>query len=1039
MARYLYSIRARTALFVALIGLTAMVTSYSICAQTQTDPWVFASSPDWFNMDVADLSGSTPDVPQAPGWPLGASDGLNGVSPEMLQVYNQIAAEMSSRGADSLASAGDLINGYWFGDPALDMFDPGTRDRRTAIDTAADIYYPWLRQLFASHGITTLIGALGDHEIGDNPWPPGSEKSLHVQNMKEAFGRNMVAPLGLPERINGARTRPIGTAFENSSFAFQLRNVLFVSVDAFHQADPAANSNALEGSVTFEVTGQHLQWLSDILTAADADATIDHVIVQGHVPVLDPVRIQLSSGLMMIDREDSAFWQVLRDHDHSNGGKVRMYFAGEVHVPTVVVDPGGDIVQLVHGNPPTGFSAPGYAPGSNYVLFTVHPQRIEAELRRFELTADGTSQFWQAGTFGYDNGPASVGPNATVGSTGEGTLVIDSGKTDTLIQGTGWLEPVPASGLAVQFQFDARTQRGNYSNTGSFGDLYYEGFERGYIKEVDGKFGEAIDLDGASGYVESGRGSISGGETRTIGAWVKLTAASIRTIVSYGTRSGDVNSRFNFRIRAGKPQLEIGTKINCNAGNSPIVNDGTWHHVAVALAGKHVNRCEDVRFFVDGAGYPSSSVSDVINTTPWNQLRIGVNFKANAQYFKGSLDDVAVWHAALTDGKIKALVNAANETTLRYDARDMDQLFRLYDRRTGSVVIDSYEWRYATGLPGEAGEIGPYAQGYYIQIDQAGTGVATESGTPPPSHYGLLCSSDSVVDGNDPTCDGGTFDDRLWVYLWPETDVGIVDFYLDGQLNNRENYAPWELDGGQSTLLSDGTHDIRALISLQNGDTEEATATIEIGSGTPPPPEGDHTLLCSADSIVDGNDAACNGGMFDDRLWIYLWPESDVARVDFYLDGQLNNSENYAPWELGGGQSTQLTEGIHEIRALITLQSGDTEEASAALEISSGAPPPPPAEYTLLCSTDAKVDGNDAACDGGEFGDRLWIYLWPSSGLTRVRFLLDGVVTNIENYAPWELHGGDPTLLAIGSHTVQARATTDEGAKLRFSAQFVVN
>ena len=193
---------------IVLCSLLSLIPALPAYAATATAPWTFVSSPDWFNRDVGDLSGSTPGVPQAEGWTLDVSQGLNGISPQMLQVYDFLLEEMSTYNPEVFLVAGDLINGRWFNDEILDMFDPVTRNRETAIDNAGDLYYGWYQWLFNRHGMDTVLGAVGDHEIGDDDWPVGSEKAQHVQTMKRAFGRNMVDVLGLPNQFNGSNTRP---------------------------------------------------------------------------------------------------------------------------------------------------------------------------------------------------------------------------------------------------------------------------------------------------------------------------------------------------------------------------------------------------------------------------------------------------------------------------------------------------------------------------------------------------------------------------------------------------------------------------------------------------------------------------------------------------------------------------------------------------------------------------------------------------------------------------------------------------------------
>jgi hypothetical protein len=297
-----------------------------------------------------------------------------------------------------------------------------------------------------------VIGALGDHEIGDDPWDVGSEKLQHLATMKRAFVARLVDVLGLTDPFPGVAAQPPQTEGYYASSAIRIRNVLFINLDMFDSLLPGESTEPLLGGVRLRVRGEHLDWVRALLVAAKGDSSLDLVVVQGHIPVLDPVRMHDTSGLLLTGREGSPMWQLLRQHDQRRGGKVRMYLAGEVHAPTVVRDPEGDIVQIVHGNPPRVASDP---LAGNYLVFVVTSAGIEVELRRFDLYSDGTSLFWQPGTF--SGNLVTEGPSAASGGRTEGRLTIDASGSEAVVTGTGWLRPVPFAGMPVNFQFDAMT------------------------------------------------------------------------------------------------------------------------------------------------------------------------------------------------------------------------------------------------------------------------------------------------------------------------------------------------------------------------------------------------------------------------------------------------------------------------------------------------------------------------------------------------------------------------------------------------------
>ena len=187
--------------------------------------------------------------------------------------------------------------------------------------------------------------AVGDHEVGDNPWPAGTAVSECQAQFREAFANVFnINPDGgqfiYDKPIGKAPSRPLGTKYEATSYAYQHKNVLFVTVDVFHQEDPDKKIGT-QGSVTGTVVGKHLEWLDHVLSEARKDSSIKHIFVQSHLPVLQPVRRVNSSGMLMDDEMESDFWKTLRKH------KVDIYFAGEVHSNTVTKDPKSDLVQVV--------------------------------------------------------------------------------------------------------------------------------------------------------------------------------------------------------------------------------------------------------------------------------------------------------------------------------------------------------------------------------------------------------------------------------------------------------------------------------------------------------------------------------------------------------------------------------------------------------------------------------------------------------------------------------------------------------------------
>ena len=609
-----------------------------------------------FNSDIADLTGNTEGVPKAAGWPE-AFGGVNGVSPTMVELYNKLVREMASYEPEAFLVAGDLMNGHWFRPWVLDMFDPQGQDYGTVVDRAAEIYYGWFLHLFHSNGIDTVIAAVGDHDVGDNDWNVGGRKSKHVITMRKAFGRTMVEPLNIPDQIGSVPSRPLGTDYESTSYAYQLKNVLFVTLDVFRQDDPNKSLSVRTGSVTGDVEGEHLHWLEQVLEAADKEELIDHVIVQGHVPALPGVRKDASSGMMIDNREESPMWQALRAHSHDRGGKVRFYFGGEVHTVTSTKDPESDLVQLVHGNPPL------YSGEGNYIVFTVHDSKIEAELRMFNLQGDDGKEY-QYRQASKDS--ASSGPTGIDDSREAGKMTLDVSGEKTKFETSGWLQFVDYRGALVRFDFNGTASDQSFHNTGEFGDLNYEGWlhgEQGWgegkVELVDGVNGNAGRFDGKSTFIKSGLLPKTDSTSRTISAWVRIPEGKGGTVLGSGMSNKVEGGVFNVQVLEGKLVLEIGPNQTASADGGSALDDEQWHHIAVALPEKRDNRLGQVEFYINGKRVKTktNNADMLINTYPGFQsnIHVGSSNQGNAPFFTGDLDNVTFWGSPLDPEAIDSL------------------------------------------------------------------------------------------------------------------------------------------------------------------------------------------------------------------------------------------------------------------------------------------------------------------------------------------------------------------------------------------------
>lgn len=367
--------------------------------------YTFISAPDLLNADFGDLRGY-------PGWRPGSPNSWNKTSDDSL---NRLFREMASWQPDGIFVAGDQVRGHWDTDNArTGTFGPvGTpAERRAAIRRAGDFYYQTWRDRFGANGIdySTVYPGIGDHEIGDNPWPRGSFAHDAVPLFKQIWADRLMAEDSGEQRFDD---RPVGTRYDDTAYATYLTpELLLVTVDTFAWS---------EKTLDLDVRGGQLEWLRGVLAAADPDTT---VMVQGHVPALTPVRSRGSSDLTLAGGGASAFWQLLEEYD------VELYLTGEVHAFTASQQVDRGTVQLAHGGL-FAHGTTGYAIGRVYADGRV---TIEARKMMDQATgADADRGLWQTRN--------AVQAKVRFGDTSEtvGTMTIEA--DGTLAARTGDLAP----------------------------------------------------------------------------------------------------------------------------------------------------------------------------------------------------------------------------------------------------------------------------------------------------------------------------------------------------------------------------------------------------------------------------------------------------------------------------------------------------------------------------------------------------------------------------------------------------------------------
>jgi RHS repeat-associated protein len=257
--------------------------------------------------------------------------------------------------------------------------------------------------------------------------------------------------------------------------------------------------------------------------------------------------------------------------------------------------------------------------------------------------------------------------NTIIDGTQQGTTVIYRGNEmlGCQIEGFTITGGAPAGdGLALKLDFDnslepfadsSGRQRNGTNSGATWGE--YDGYNSTGGLELTGD--DYVEIQGYKGVVNRG--------ARTCAAWIKIdeTFLDAGTILCWG--ESDTERNWSVRLRSywadlTSSKLELGIWGGVVRGSTEL-NDGIWHHVAVALEDDGDVTLDDVQLYVDGVReteifYNYSGNIPEINTTANADVLVGAQWASDGQitnFFEGLIDDVHIYSRALRTDEIAIL------------------------------------------------------------------------------------------------------------------------------------------------------------------------------------------------------------------------------------------------------------------------------------------------------------------------------------------------------------------------------------------------
>jgi large repetitive protein len=398
------------------------------------------------------------------------------------------------------------------------------------------------------------------------------------------------------------------------------------------------------------------------------------------------------------------------------------------------------------------------------------------------------SLFWKQPVVGWaDTGLATGSSHSytvkAIDTDGTGGSVVSSASKKVVVTNgsTGYAATVLGDNPAAYWRFgEASGNVGADSSPNLLGGAFSGTVTHGALGAINDS-DTAATLDGATGYFSSGASEPSP-STFSAEAWFKTTSTTGGKIIGFGSnQTGDSSSYDKQIYMTNDGHLIFGT---FNGGTDIAVstktyNDGVYHQV-VGTQG-----ASGMALYVDGKKIASNPVTTNQSYTGfWRVGEDNLNGwpgQPSSNFFNGSIDDVSVYHHAISAASVAAqftaaggILTAPRGSTDKYAktiTADSPNLYWRLDDAAGSTT--------ASDLSGN-GNDGTYNTGDTLGVD----GAISDGTTPPDSAMTTNGSDDtSRMVGTTELASPSTFSVEAWFKT--ATPVGkIVGFGDSGTAAN---------------------------------------------------------------------------------------------------------------------------------------------------------------------------------------------------------------------------------------------------------------
>jgi hypothetical protein len=300
-------------------------------------------------------------------------------------------------------------------------------------------------------------------------------------------------------------------------------------------------------------------------------------------------------------------------------------------------------------------------PASGIATVTADTTTFDTGTGSVALTTAGGPWTVNSVTYSYRSAvltadtPLNTGTSYDYTVTATDNASLSSGATNFSVTIETYAEVISATtGLVSYWKLNEGGGTSAADSAGSNTGTYVSTPTLGQTGALTGDTTTSVRFNGTSEYVNvPDAGSLDITTAITIEAWIRSnTLINNSTVLSKGSTSG-----YRLQRNGNNNPAQFGTSglTNGNLNGTVSINDGVWHHIVAVYDGSNKY------IYLDGALDVSVGATGSI-TTNGTALRIAENAQATGRYWRGWIDEVALYNTGLSGTDVLDHYNAGKGT-----------------------------------------------------------------------------------------------------------------------------------------------------------------------------------------------------------------------------------------------------------------------------------------------------------------------------------------------------------------------------------------